>query len=121
MREIYIPVMVTLDDDGKPVSARADFEGAPWSYVDKQENVWNPHAEEWTRDQGAEVIAETYLDAMLEKAGGENTAMRAVLLDFEATWGEAFDNDEPINGGDAVDAICELLPRVREALKRGAA
>ena len=60
IREVYIPVRVTLDDNDNIVEAGADFEGAPWMYVDSEENVWGPGEDgeyEWSRDSDLEETA----------------------------------------------------------------
>lgn len=53
------------------------------------------------------------------EAAARGIAALPSLLAFanavEAEFGEAFDSDGPMNGGDAVQAICELMPQLRAA------
>jgi len=41
-KQVYLPVCV--EEDG---SFNIDFDGAPWMYVDTQENVWDEDDETW--------------------------------------------------------------------------
>lgn len=50
MREVYVPVRVTINDDDNMVEAGVDFDGAPWMYVDKEANVWGPGSDEYDGD-----------------------------------------------------------------------
>lgn len=40
----------------------------------------------------------------------------ALLQELVSQFESDIDRDEPINGGDAVDFLCEFIPRVRQAL-----
>lgn len=62
-KQVYLPVVVELDENGKPEHVDVDFEGAPWMYALSQENVWIVDADddsdeyEWHKDEDAEVDA----------------------------------------------------------------
>jgi hypothetical protein len=43
-------------------------------------------------------------------------ALLAVLDEAEIVWGEAFDNDNPVDGGDLVEWFAEWLPKARAAI-----
>ena len=43
-------------------------------------------------------------------------AMLAALQQIESDWGEAMRDDSPINGGDAVQWLCEFFPQVTAAI-----
>lgn len=45
-----------------------------------------------------------------------NDILRAILAQFPQADPESEDYDTGINGGDAVDFICEIVPKIREAL-----
>lgn len=49
--DVYLPVMVAVDEVGNITEAAVDFDGAPWMYVDKEPNVWNHTADEWQQDE----------------------------------------------------------------------
>jgi hypothetical protein len=70
MREVYLPVVVTIVEDGPDAGAIAeayiDFEGAPWMYALSEANVWNPDTEEWERDGDLEQMAMVALNTRLE-------------------------------------------------------
>ena len=51
--------------------------------------------------------------ALLFKAA---PAMLAALQQIESDWGEAMRDDSPINGGDAVQWLCEFFPQVTAAI-----
>lgn len=75
--QVYVPVAVTIDKEGNLIEAVIDFEGAPWSYVDKQENIWTDDPEmfapstidegeeDWTIDRDTEERAITALNKVL--------------------------------------------------------
>lgn len=56
------------------------------------------------------------LIADLSKPALPKNAHRELLHAFDARFGAAFDRDDEIDGGDAVDWICEFLPTVRSTL-----
>ena len=57
MKEVYLPVCVEVYEDGTIGGIRIDWEGAPWSNVDGEPNVWD--GEDWTRDREAEDRAQS--------------------------------------------------------------
>jgi hypothetical protein len=65
-KTVYIPVAVTVHDDGEAVAAFIDYEGAPWMYVGR-EDVFNEDTGEWesslVEDGNAEVVnaAESFI------------------------------------------------------------
>lgn len=63
-------------------------------------------------------ITETAIDALCERINTPSTPSTAerLLLDLERRFGPGFDNDEDIDGADAVEWIGEFLPRMRRAL-----
>ena len=76
--EVYLPVAITIDKHGNVKGLpQIDFEGAPWAYVDKQENIWTDdpviigfeESEEleyaWGRGEGIEEAAMEALNLML--------------------------------------------------------
>lgn len=46
-KEIYIPVVVTVDDDGIACSAYIDYEGAPWMYCGSADAVFDEESGDW--------------------------------------------------------------------------
>jgi hypothetical protein len=46
-KDVYIPVCVTVNDDGDPVWGYIDWDGAPWMFVDSADNVWDEDEQEW--------------------------------------------------------------------------
>jgi hypothetical protein len=53
---------------------------------------------------------------MKNTANNEATDLAQAL---ESRFGHEIDDDQPINGAEAVDAICELAPMWRSILKKG--
>jgi hypothetical protein len=64
--EVYVPVVVSLNEKLLPVWANIDFDGAPWMFVDKESNVFFDG--DWTTDPKAEEAAITGLQEILANA-----------------------------------------------------
>lgn len=53
-----------------------------------------------------------------ERARKEAPAMLELLQSVEDDWGELFDSDEPMNGGDCCEWLCQFIERAREVRAR---
>lgn len=49
-----------------------------------------------------------------------HSEMASILVAFDDEFGKKIDTEEPINGADAVDFICMIMPRLRDAIKGAA-
>lgn len=78
MKQVYLPVAVTIEDD-HITAAAIDFDGAPWMYVTEEDNVWNPETDGWetdedTEDRAIELLAEGLAYAHWNRANEQETA-----------------------------------------------
>ena len=68
MKQVYLPVAVTLNDDGTLAEAIVDFEGQPFLFVDETDNVWfvdddDPNDEgKWISEKDFEAAASLALE-----------------------------------------------------------
>ena len=78
-KQVYVPVAITIDTETGELSQAPyiDFDGAPWMFVDSEDNVWpvglededNNRILEWERDEATESAAIDLLAGLLSKWG----------------------------------------------------
>lgn len=54
----------------------------------------------------------------MEIAAEISAEMLRLLERVEDDWGELFDGDEPMNGGDAVDWLCQFIEDARDVMAK---
>ena len=100
-----------------------------WDVVTQTAVLNGEFGDEWCNDCGevnlvefeitdAADIAEIDAARAVLRAQAEAPAMLAELRKVEADWGELFDSDEPMNGGDCCEYLCGLIETMRAILAR---
>lgn len=58
----------------------------------------------------------SYTDQDFETAASHTPGPVDAIRAFLAAWGQAYDNEDEINGGDLVDSLGEFIPMFRAAI-----
>ena len=75
IKQVYVPVVITIDTESGELTQAPyiDFDGAPWMFVDSEDNVWNENqpddGSQWERDEDTESAAIDLLAKLLSKWG----------------------------------------------------
>lgn len=72
--------------------------------------------QEVTGDEEGREVVSVDLAAPIPAAPSRESRMVAALRSVEDDWGELFDGDKPMNGGDCCEWICQFIESVRPIL-----
>ena len=89
-KHVYLPVCV--DEDG---TFRVDFDGAPWMYVDSEDNVWNPEESRWESGllESPNAELEAFATAQIARAAKLAAAVAEIRLSRSKRLRRLFEGD----------------------------
>ena len=95
---------------------RDSMRGKCWAAISTEDGSWIELASVVVRMKGdAEDYPKGLENLRMIAAAPE---MLALLERVEDDWGETFDSDDPMNGGDAVEWLCQFIQDAREVIAK---